>query len=142
MFSVRRLKVGIDDTHREVAEKIQSDQPGFAQAEILFDRPPAGSEEIRYKVSYAWGYPGTLSHAAVMFVPEAWSFRRILDAIIVEVAKGTGQASPKTFLRSRIVYMIENARSFPESSWAGKHAEADLLEKFYLTGAGQALLRD
>ncbi|MEL6235616.1 MAG: hypothetical protein AAFR46_14525 [Pseudomonadota bacterium] len=133
--------MGIDDTHHVVAEKIRNGEPGYAQADILFDRPPPGTEEIRYKVSYTWGHPGTLSHAAVMFEPESWNHRRILDAIIVEVAKLAGQASPATFLRSRITYMIENARSFPKSGWAGKHAEADLLEQFYLKGAGQALLR-
>lgn len=127
--------------HEDVLGKIEQGQPGYNQAHILFDPPPLGADEIRYMVSYEWGLPGRLTHAAVMFEPESWSDRRILDRIILEVAKGQGRASPQTFLKSRIAYMIEDARSFPKASWASKHQTADLLEAFYLKGAGQTFLR-
>lgn len=131
--------MGIDAHHAEIARKIEAGEPGHAQADILFDPPAEGQREIRYRVSYSSGDPGTVTHAAVIAEPAAWPDQRIREAIVIEVAAGRGKASPRTFHEDHIRHMIGDLEKFPEHR-SEKHALAKLLRGFYLDGDGRALL--
>jgi hypothetical protein len=52
----------------------------------------------------------------------------IMQEILVDVAGGEGLASPKTFRRSFVNWMIDDRRAFPKGTWPKKHAEADRLQ--------------
>ena len=52
----------------------------------------------------------------------------IMQEIIVDVPRNEGLASPMTFRRSFVHWMIDDRRAFPKGTWPKKHAEADRLQ--------------
>lgn len=115
---------GIDAYHAKVRENIAGGLEGFAQSEV---------DDIL--VSYEVGH--SITHGPVLSKPIA----KILDEMILDVARGEGVAGPKTFLTSRVRFAVDDRREFPEHRLK-KHKEADDIEAFYFGGAGSALLRD
>ena len=116
----------VDDQHEEVREKIERREPGYAQSAVG-----------EFLTSYERGFPGSITGGPLF----ATSITPILEEMIVDVARGEGIASPRTFDRIRIEWMIKDRRTYPNTiSWAKKHKQADLMEKFYLNGEGRELL--
>lgn len=114
---------GIEAHHRRVRERIAAGEEGLAQSEV-------GTVRVSYEVG------GSITHGGWLDL----KLNEILDEIIVDVAREEGIAGPRTFLRSRITYMIEDRRDYPPH-WKKKRKEADDIEAFYLRGAGAPLLR-
>ncbi len=114
---------GVDRHHEEVRRRIADGQHGLAQSVV-------GDVLVSYEVGKS------ITHGPVL----DRSIQSILDEMILDVARGEGIAGPETFARSRVQFAIEDRREYPKH-WAKKHAEADLLQKFYLQGRGGSYLR-
>ena len=65
----------------------------------------------------------------------------ILEQIIIDVARGEGIASPRTFSRARVERLVADLQSFP-TTYLKPRRRAELLHSFYLAeGApGSALV--
>ena len=113
---------GITAYHQKVRDEIARGTPGFAQSSV-------GDVLVSLE-------DGTPTHGHYL----TRSLSEIIEEIIVDVARGDGIASPQTFSRSRVEYMITDRKAY-SSNWPKKHAEARILEQFYIQGAGQGLLK-
>ncbi|WPZ32728.1 hypothetical protein T8K17_15925 [Thalassobaculum sp. OXR-137] len=114
---------GIDEHHANIRDRISRGDPGLAQSIV-------GDVLVSYEVGQS------ITHGPVL----DRTIQSILDEMIVDVARGEGIASPQTFSRTRIRFAIDDRREYP-AHWTKKHAEADLLERFYFSGEGERLLR-
>jgi len=118
---------GLEEYHAKVREKIAGREPGWAQSQIG-----------RVLVSYRRGRGFTGAHG--LGDPRNDPFLHdVLDEMLIDVARGEGIASPATFDRDYVERAIEDRRLFPDH-WTKKHRQADLLESFYINGAGAELL--
>ncbi len=108
---------GIEKYHEEVLEKIERNEPGYAQSEV-------GSQIVSYN---AHGFPGSITHAHPFADPRR-DIGSIMEELILDVAAGDGRASDQTFSHSRIEWMIKDRRAYPKR-WTKKHRQAELLEK-------------
>ena len=121
----------IHDHHEKVRAKIEAGEPGYAQSvvnEVLVSYESASFRGPVYAYdAVAFGTTPRLS--------------AILEEIIIDVARGEGVASPRTFSRARIERLVADMQSFP-AIYLKPHRHAELLATFYLVdGApGSSLL--
>lgn len=109
---------GIEAYHESVRQKIAADEPGYAQSEIH-----DGSKDVT--VSFE---KGALTYSGLY---DENNTNKIIDEIIINVARDEGLASKQTFREFRIHFMIKDRRAYPPH-WKRKHKEADLLRVYYL----------
>jgi hypothetical protein len=113
---------GIIAKHQEIKQRIEADEPGYAQTDIA-----------RQIVSYVnQEHPGYFIYG---FRPQtaagvAYSHFDLFEEFLLDLADGAvgAIASPKTFSRARVKFIIKDKRAYPKS-WVKVHAEADELEK-------------
>lgn len=118
---------GIDEYHAAVRVKIAKHEPGWAQSEVdgvLFSHHPARGFTSAEPVHKALDEPRA---------------REVYDKMLVDVARGEGLASPKSFCRDYVKRLIKGLRVFPDCR-TDKQRRADMLQGFYFEGSGQALL--
>ena len=112
--------------HADLRQRIQNGESGLAQSEV-------GDVLVSYE-------NGSITHGGWIEKPVKDLLRDIVDEIIIDVARGEGICGPATFLRSRVVFMIEDRRLFADH-WKKKQKEANDLEAFYLEGEGAQYLK-
>jgi hypothetical protein len=121
----------IHDYHDKVRAKIETGEPGYAQSVVNEVLVSYESASFRGPV-YAYDVVafGTTAHVSAL-----------LDEIIIDVARGEGIASPRTFSRARVERLVADLLSFPVT-YLKPRRRAELLQRFYLdNGApGGALL--
>ena len=121
----------IHDYHDKIRRKIEAREPGYAQSVINEVLVSYESASFRGPV-YAFDVVafGTTARLSV-----------ILDEMIIDVARGEGIASPRTFTRARVERLVADFLSFP-ATYLKPRRRAELLQQFYLdNGApGRALL--
>lgn len=100
--------------HDEIGARIDAGEPGWAQAVV------AGQ-----LVSYHRHGMGGSAHDRPL--PEDMSQGDIMEAVILEVARGRGRATAGTFSRSFLTMLIATRRALDRGHTA-EHAEADMLE--------------
>lgn len=121
----------IHDYHDKVRVKIEAGEPGYAQSVINDVLVSYESASFRGPV-YAYDIVAFGTTARVS---------ALLDEMIIDVARGEGIASPRTFSRARVERLVADFLSFPVT-YLKPHRRAELLQRFYLdSGAsGSALL--
>ena len=102
----------ISDFHDEVRKKIENEEEGYAQSEV-------GDGLVSY---VAGRFPGSVTHAHFLDMP----IGKILEDMILDVAREEGRATNRTFARSRLDFMIADREAYPDH-WVKKHKEAALL---------------
>ena len=120
--------MSIQDVHADVFKRITEKKPGYAQSSI---------GDIRVSFIRSKDLIGTFTHGHHI----EKSFRDVIEEMILDVARGEGLASPRTFTKFRVQYMINDRREYP-SYWTKKHKEAEILENFYIEGEGREILFD
>jgi hypothetical protein len=121
----------IYDYHDKVRAKIEAGEFGFAQSvmnEVMVSYESASFRGPIYGYDpVAFGMTPRLS--------------AILEQMIIDVARGEGIASPRTFSRARVERLIADMQSFP-ANYLKPRRRGELLHSFYLAeGApGSALL--
>src|SRR5205085_5228747 len=93
----------IHDYHDKVREKIETSEPGFAQSVVHEVMVSYEAASFRGPV---WGYD-----PVALGTPPRVS--AILEQIIIDVARGEGIASPRTFSRARVERLVADLQSFP-----------------------------
>lgn len=123
---------GIEEYHEDIRRRIGENEPGLVQSVV-------GDVLVSWDRNSFWKGPTYSRDPYGRPDPAA-----ILDEMIVDVARGEGIASDRTFNRSRIVWMVEDREAYPdEPRWAKKRNEALLLRAFYLDGGeGARHLKD
>lgn len=117
---------GIEAYHEDVRQRIARGEEGLAQSDV------SGAT-----VSFdADGHPGSITYGPYLSL----SATEILDEMIVDVARGEGVASNRTFDRDRVRWMIADRRKYP-ARWTKKHKQADDLEAYYFQGQGEVILK-
>ena len=121
----------IHEYHDKVRAKIEAGEPGYAQSVINEVLVSYESASFRGPI---WGYDpvafGTTLRASA-----------ILEQMIIDVARGEGIASPRTFSRARVERLVADLQSFP-ATYLKPRRRAELLHAFYLAedAPGSALL--
>lgn len=121
----------IHEYHDKVRAKIEAGEYGFAQSVVNEVMVSYESASFRGPI---YGYDpvafGTTSRVSA-----------ILEQIIVDVARGEGVASPRTFSRARVERLVADLRSFP-ATYLKPRRRAELLYAFYLaeSAPGRTLL--
>jgi len=111
----------IHDYHDKVREKIEAGECGFAQSVVHEVMVSYESASFRGPV---YGY----DPVAFGTTPR---LSAILDQIIVDVARGEGIASERTFSRARVERLVTDLLSFPVT-YLKQRRRAELLRRFYL----------
>ena len=121
----------IHEYHDKVRAKIDAREPGFAQSVV--DDVMVSYEAASFR-GPVWGYD-----PVALGTPPRLS--AILEQIIIDVARGEGIASPRTFSRARVERLVADLQSFP-TTYLKPRRRAELLHSFYLAeGApGSALV--
>jgi hypothetical protein len=111
----------IHDYHDKVRAKIEAGEPGYAQSVVNEVLVSYESASFRGPV-YAYDIVafGTTARVSAM-----------LDEMIIDVARGEGIASPRTFSRARVQRLVADFLSFPVT-YLKPHRRAELLLRFYL----------
>ena len=121
----------IHEYHDNVRAKIEAGESGFAQSVV--DDVMVSYETASFR-GPIWGYDpiafGTTTRLSA-----------ILEEMIIDVARGEGIASPRTFSRARVERLVADLQSFP-ASYLKPRRRAELLHSFYLAeeAPGSALL--
>ena len=121
----------IHEYHDNVRAKIEAAEFGYAQSVVNDVMVSYESASFRGPI---WGYDpvafGTTTRTSA-----------ILDQMIIDVARGEGIASPRTFSRARVERLVADLQSFP-ATYLKPRRRAELLHGYYLAvGApGGALL--
>ena len=105
------------ERHSEIRAKIDASEPGYAQATV------AGQLVSYHRHSlngFAFDHP----------MPDGMHHSDIMEALILEVARGRGRATAQTFPNSFPRMMIASRRAF-NASFESMHAEADTIETLY-----------
>jgi hypothetical protein len=123
--------LAIHEYHDRVRAKIGAGELGFAQSVVKEVMVSYESASFRGPI---YGY----DPVAFGTTPRASA---ILEQMIIDVARGEGIASPRTFSRARVERLITDLQSFP-ATYLKPRRRAELLHAFYLAeGApGSALL--
>ena len=103
----------LDETHEKVREAIQARKIGFAQSDV-------GGVLVSY---VRHEFPGGLYHAPM--VPQKRA-NEILEDMMIDVARGEGIASDRTFDLAQLEWAIKDRKKYP-THWVKKHKEAELL---------------
>jgi len=111
----------IYDYHDKVSAKIEAGEPGYAQSVVNDVLVSYESASFRGPV-YAYDVVALGTTARVS---------AILDEMIIDVARGEGVASPRTFSRARVERLVADLLSFPVT-YLKPHRRAELLQRFYL----------
>src|SRR4051794_22224710 len=111
----------IHDHHDKIRAKIEAGEPGYAQSVVNEVLVSYESASFRGPV-YAYDVVALGMMARVS---------AILDEIIVDVARGEGIASPRTFSHARVERLVADFLSFPVT-YLKPQRRAQLLEQFYL----------
>ena len=106
---------GIDEKHDEIRKAIKDGKEGYAQSDV-------GGTMVSLHLKNGWNT--NLYHAPL----HGMKAHDIMQEIVVDVASDEGLASPKTFRRSFVNWMIDDRRAFPKGTWPKKHAEAYRLQ--------------
>ena len=123
--------LAIYEYHDKVRAKIEAGESGFAQS--VLDDVMVSYESASFR-GPMYGYDpiafGTTPRVSAM-----------LEKMIIDVARGEGIASPRTFSRARVERLVADLQSFPPT-YLKPRRRAELLHAFYLAdGApGSALL--
>jgi hypothetical protein len=111
----------IHEYHDKVRAKINAGESGFAQSvvhEVMMSYETASFRGPVYGYDpVAFGTTPRLS--------------AILEQIIIDVARGEGIASPRTFSRARVERLVADLRSFPDT-YLKPRRRAEMLHSFYL----------
>jgi hypothetical protein len=111
----------IHDYHDKVRAKIEAGEAGFAQSVV---------EEVM--VSYeAAGFRGPVYAYDLVAFGTTPRVSAILEEMIIDVARGEGIASPRTFSRARVERLVADMQSFP-ATYLKPRERARLLQRFYL----------
>lgn len=105
----------LNKVHEEVREAIRDGKAGYAQG-------AQGDTKVSYIRDH---FPGGLYHAPLFPQPSA---TQILVELMLDAARGEGEATSRVFERSDAEWAIKDRRRYPEH-WLKKHVEADLLER-------------
>jgi len=111
----------IHDHHDRVRAKIEAGEAGFAQSvvnEVMVSYETASFRGPVY--AYDPVALGTTTRVSA-----------ILDEMIIDVARGEGIASPRTFSRARVERLVTDLQSFPVT-YLKLRERAELLQRFYL----------
>jgi hypothetical protein len=121
----------IHEYHDKVRAKIEAEESGFAQSVVNEVMVSYESASFRGPI---YGY----DPVAFGTTPRVSA---ILEEMIIDVARGEGIASPRTFSRARVERLVADLQSFP-ATYVKPRRRAELLHAFYLAeGApGNALL--
>jgi hypothetical protein len=109
------------DYHDKVRAKIEAGEPGYAQS--VFNEVLVSYESASFRGPvYAYDVValGTTARVSAM-----------LDEMIIDVARGEGIASPRTFSRARVERLVADFLSFPVT-YLKPRRRAELLQRFYL----------
>ena len=111
----------IHDYHDKVRAKIEAGEAGFAQSVV---------DEVM--VSYeAAGFRGPVYAYDPVAFGTTPRVSAILEEMIIDVARGEGVASPRTFRRARVERLVADLQSFPVI-YLKQRERAKLLHGFYL----------
>lgn len=113
--------LGIHDYHDKVRVKIEVGEPGYAQSVV---------NEVLVSYESASFRGPVYAYDAVAFGTTV-RVSAILEEMIIDVARGEGIASPRTFSRARIERLVADLLSFPVT-YLKPHRRAELLHSFYL----------
>jgi hypothetical protein len=111
----------IHDYHDMVRAKIEAGEPGYAQSVVNEVLVSYESASFRGPV-YAYDVVAFGTTARVS---------AILEEMIIDVARGEGIASPRTFTRARVERLVADLLSFPVT-YLKPRRRAELLQHFYL----------
>ena len=111
----------IHEYHDKVRTKIGAGEFGFAQSIVNEVMVSYESASFRGPI---WGYD------PVAFGTTA-RLSAILEQMIIDVARGEGIASPRTFSRARVERLVADLQSFP-ATYLKPLRRAELLHSFYL----------
>jgi hypothetical protein len=111
----------IYDHHDKIRAKIEAGEPGYAQSVV---------NEVLVSYETA-SFRGPVYAYDVVALGMTARVSAILDEMIVDVARGEGIASPRTFSRARVERLVADFLSFPVT-YVKPHRRAELLERFYL----------
>jgi hypothetical protein len=112
---------GIHDYHDKVRGKIDAGEPGYAQSVV---------NEVLVSYEAASFHGPVYAYDTVAFGITARA-SAILEEMIIDVARGEGIASPRTFSRARIERLIADLLSFPVT-YLKPRKRAEMLHSFYL----------
>ena len=121
----------IHEYHDNVRAKIEAAEFGYAQSVV--DDVMVSYESASFR-GPIWGYDplafGTPPRVSA-----------VLEQMIIDVARGEGIASPRTFSRARVERLVADLRSVP-ATYLKPRRRAELLHSFYLAedAPGSALL--
>jgi hypothetical protein len=111
----------IHEYHDKVRAKIKAGEAGFAQSVV--DEVMVSYESASFR-GPIYGYDpvsfGTTPRVSA-----------ILEQMIIDVARGEGIASPRTFSRARVERLVADLQSFP-TTYVKLRRRAELLRAFYL----------
>jgi len=121
----------IHEYHDKVRAKIEAGEPGFAQSVV---------DDLMVSYESA-SFGGPVHGYDPLVVGTTRRASAILEQMILDVARGEGIASPRTFSRARVERLVADLQSFP-STFLKPHRCAALLQSFYLAdgSAGSELL--
>ena len=117
---------GVDSFHEAVRDKIRNREPGWAQSDI-------GGSTATYSRWTGWTGTGLYTSRDNPFLHDQ------LDEMLLDVARGEGQATDATFHKPYVERKIEGLKLY--ASWNLKpHAQAKTLEDFFINGPGASML--
>ncbi len=111
----------IHDYHDKVRAKIEAGEPGFAQSVV-------NEVMVSYESASFRGPIYAYDSVALGTTPRVSA---ILEEMIIDVARGEGIASPRTFSRARVERLVADLQSFP-ITFLKPRQRAELLHRFYL----------
>ena len=107
---------GVEGYHALVRQKIDDGVEGYAQSDV---------RGVLVSYDAGTGFPGGITHGGFLD-PRSVSIKDIIDEMVLDVARGEGIASDRTFTRAWIERMLEDRRGYPDNR-AAPHREAALL---------------
>jgi hypothetical protein len=111
----------IHDYHDKVRAKIEAGEPGYAQSVV---------NEVMVSYESA-SFRGPIYAYDVVAFGTTARVSAILEEMIIDVARGEGIASPRTFSRARVERLVADLLSFPVA-YLKPRRRAVLLQQFYL----------
>jgi hypothetical protein len=111
----------IHDYHDKVRAKIEAGEPGYAQSVI---------NEVLVSYETA-SFRGPVYAYDVVALGITVRVSALLEEMIIDVARGEGIASPRTFTRARVERLVADFLSFPVM-YLKPRRHAELLQQFYL----------
>jgi hypothetical protein len=121
----------IHDYHDKVRAKIETGEPGYAQSVI---------NEVLVSYETA-SFRGPVYAYDVVALGTTVRVSALLEEMIIDVARGEGIASPRTFSRARVERLVADFLSFP-ATYLKPRRRAELLQFYLDNGApgGELLL--